>query len=721
MKAILIAEKSSLMKEIESVYKKYSSEVSFTIDFDCFAGHIIARKEPKEYEAKHPEWNGPWADISLPMIPEPWELKIANSTIYKRLTEKIKKGNYDFIINACDPDREGMAIFELFREKSGIKLPVKRFWTNDLTEKAIHDALLNLRDNNEPALKNLKDASLIRGEFDWLVGMNFTIGYSLQMKDTAKVGRVKTPTLAILVRREKEILNFKPVITYEVESEFENGLKSVYMGESKEPYKFTTKVEADTLINKLNSTATVKSFSNEVKKKKAPKLFKMSLAQTEGSKAFGYNAEEVLSIIQYLYEQKILSYPRTDCEFLSSEMVKSFPRMLKSVAKLDELAPFVNRITEADIQRVAKDSSYINDKKLAESGHSAIVPTENIPDLSILEERLAAFNKEHHTKLKWEQVKKMLTLVYKRFLGIFMPEHESILSEAVLDNNGYTFRGTGSRVTNLGYMELYTSKMNDNSIPELKENMVLSVAENKTVEKQTTKPNRFDDGSLIAVMENPAKYIDSTVLKSIIQEKNGIGTPATRAEIIKELINNEYVARKKKSKGKGDYLVPTAKGISLIDNLEGESIASVDMTGEWEQKLKEVEKGSMSASALRSEMNEYIKQTISGIQSKNYEGLTKNKPDSIGICPLCGKDVRKSKGRFFCMGFKEGCKYGFREDAIKKLTGKNITDSNVKEILETGKLKKQKGKSKDGKTYPCWFNVKFNPESGWVEFEMKFK
>lgn len=624
MKFLFIAEKKSLMDEIEAVYNKIFKSLPYEADFDCFAGHIIALKEPKEYTTTHPEWGKEWEEISLPMIPDTYELKVTRKDIYKRLTQKIKAGKYDYIVNACDADREGMAIFELFRKKSGFKEPVKRFWNNDLTDKGITLALKNLRDNEETALENLKKASILRGEFDWLIGMNFTIGYSLKLGGTAKVGRVQTPTLSILVQRERDILNFKPTVNYEVHSWLyigEESIDAVYINEEKKNEKFETQEEARQFIKRLPSDQLkVLEYTEQKKKRKAPKLFKMSVLQTEGSKAFGYTAEEVLSSIQFLYEQKILTYPRTDCEFLSSEMVRDFRKMLETVKGIPKLVNLVSSITNSDIERVAQDKSYINDDKLKESGHSAIVPTGQVLDSKDLESKLNVFNKDHKTMLSVPHINNMLLLVCKRFLGIFLPEQIILSQELILESKEGLFKATGSRVIQNGYMSLYKSNEQDKTFPKLEIGEMCTVIDYENRKKTTSVPTRFTDGSLIAVMENPARYLTNEAYKMILREKKGIGTPATRAEIIKSLINNGYVKRVKSTE-KSDYLQPTSQGISLIESLQKEDIVSVDITGEWEEKLKKIEMNELTESQVREEMNKFILNSIKHIQTGFFKPM----------------------------------------------------------------------------------------------------
>ncbi|MFI3211413.1 MAG: DNA topoisomerase, partial [Peptostreptococcaceae bacterium] len=405
-KYLLIAEKPSLMREIQQVYSKMS--MTDTIDFASFAGHVIGMKEPREYDNEL--WQSKkWSWEMLPMIPEKFEYKVSygKEQLYKEINKKLKATKYDYVINACDPDREAESIFWYFMEHAKCKLPVKRFWTNDLTEVSIKNALNNLRDSEEDFLRNLRTASRLRGQFDWLVGMNLTIASSLKLKSISKVGRVKTPTLKIIADRELEIKNFTPTTTYEVKGVFDaSGV--AYDGvfiEENTITKFKTKEDAMKILDALSKDCVVESIESKEESSQAPQLYSLSSLQTEASELYGFSAEQTKTSVQTLYEKKILSYPRTDNPYISSELAKEFGKMLSAVYEVKSLSKYKGTITKESMDKVSKNKRYVNDKKMAESGHYAIVPTGMKPNYSIM-------NKDEEL---------IFEMVAKRFLAIFMP------------------------------------------------------------------------------------------------------------------------------------------------------------------------------------------------------------------------------------------------------------------------------------------------------------
>lgn len=675
MKALLIAEKPSLMRDILAVYNTMA--MKDVIDFMAFAGHTMTLAQPGDYKA---QWGvKKWNWDMLPIVPDKFKCNISDGKekLYNDIKNKLNTGNYDYVINACDPDREGQAIFEYFIEHVGCKLPVKRFWTNDLTEKSIEKALSNLRDNHEPFLKNLTTASKLRGQFDWLVGMNLTVASSLQMKNTVKVGRVKTPTLKIIVDRELEITNFKPTNFYELEGIF-SGYNGVYFDKDG-IVRFSKKEDADNIINKLKKDSVVESIEKKMETNYAPQLYSLSSLQTDASKLFGYTAEETKTFVQSLYEKKILSYPRTDNPYISTELAKNFPKMLKAVYKVDGLNSYVKNIlsnTKAQTD-VAKNKRYVNDAKMAESGHYAIVPTGIEPDF---------------TKLSKNELN-IFSTVAKRFVAIFLPPMKIFKTTIVTNNNSYLFKTNGKTLIDEGYSVLYNYKTVDILLPELKKGDKVDLIETKLNEKVTTPPQRYTDGTLISVMENPVKFLLDEGLKTTIKENKGIGTTATRDNIIGELVSNGYIERKK-NKGKMEYIYATEKGISIIQNLKDKDISSIDLTGIWEENLGKIENGEMNSEEFRTLMINYVLKSINDIKSSNMstvfnqEGLK-----TIGKCPKCGRDVIESHKYYLCSSYKEDCDFIIG----KTFFGAKITNKDAEKILKGEHTRKMNFKFKNGK------------------------
>lgn len=678
-KALLIAEKPSLMRDIYNVYKNMKDIDD--IDFMAFSGHVMTLAEPGDYKE---EWGvKKWNWDMLPIIPNKFKCKVSNEkrNLFEQVKRKLETNKYDYLINACDPDREAQMIFEHVKEYLNCKLPTKRYWSNDTTEISIEHTLRNLRDNdNEPFFKNLTKASRLRGQLDWLIGMNLTVASSLKM-GTCKVGRVKTPTLKILVDRELEIKNFKPSTSYELEGIFDKYSGTYFDKDG--AVRLKNKTDFDEIIKNLSKESIIESIEKKVEKENAPLLYSLNSLQIDANKMFGYDANETLAFVQSLYEKKILSYPRTDNPYISSELAKKFPTMLKAVQSISELKEITdNVLKDKKVQlEVSKNKRYIDDKKMAESGHYAIIPTGVIPNFNSL------------TK---EEINIFIT-VCKRFLSIFLPPMKSFKTTIVTNSNNYKFKTTGKTLIDRGYTILYNKTFNNVTLPDdLKEGDKVNLMDVKFNEKITTPPPRFTDGSLVATMENPIKFLNDKNYKGTIKAHKGIGTTATRAGIIEELVKNGYI-EKKKGKGKTNYIYATDKGISIIENLDGKSITSVDLTAIWESRLDEVEKGKMEDYECYNMIKDYVLNSIDEIKSQNMKKIDNGNTSVsiIGKCPCCGKDVKEGKSYYLCSSYKNGCDFIIP----KQMFGAKITKTEVKKIL-AGKETKEfsfKNKTKEWK------------------------
>jgi len=467
-KALLIAEKPSLMREVMAVYNQFGHKDN--IVFKSFAGHTMTLKEPQDYKE---EWSGKWDFSVLPMIPDEFKYKPSKDKIdmFKNLRDEIKNGNYDYIINCCDPGREGEHIFYSFYDSIGCKLPVKRMWHKDLTEAELKRALDNLRDGNETSLKNMTTASKYRAYFDWLIGLNGTRAVSLISKRTIRVGRVMTPVLKIIVDRELELKNFIPKDFWEIEGDF-GEYKGIYFDDKNEnETKFLNKTKAEKLVKALGNEGKI---VNVEKKKETKSLQELS---NEANRVFGYTMAQTLQTAQSLYEKKILSYPRTDSAFLTTAIAKDFKKHLKSILSVPELKDKASEIISNTtvIQAVGKNKKYVDDSKVTD--HNAIIPTGVDVDLYKLTEK----------------EKNIFTLVCRRLLAIFLPPLVSNKTIITTDNNGHKFNTVGSVLVNIGYMELYNYKSNNNILPDVKRGDVLSFKGAKLIAKKTAPPARYND------------------------------------------------------------------------------------------------------------------------------------------------------------------------------------------------------------------------------------
>lgn len=691
-KALLIAEKPSLRREIEAVYKKHKSEIPYEITFMEQRGHLLTLKNPTELDDTLKKWD--WE--SLPIHPEEyggWQYKTINEKKtgkfltsqerYEAIGKALKSGEFDFVINAGDPDQEGELLIRIVLAGLKNTLPVKRYWTNALTEEKILDALKNLRDDDkEPELVHLLDAAYGRQHSDWRFGMNISRAATLKMGARCACGRVKTPILSIVCKREKEIANFVPSSCYGVKVVYSEGFEGQLFDEGAEEDSeekdeaqkglvwFDTEEEANELIKSLPSTAKVLKFESKREESYAPKLFKLASAQIAAGK-LGFNSAQTLDIIQSLYEKGYLSYPRTDCEYISSG--ENLKACLKSASSVPDLAPFVDKIDNPAIGKVLHTKKWVNDAKLKESGHSAIIPTEKKPDYSSLT----------------EEEQKIYKLVCRQFIAIFLPPLIQDKTKLIADIGGQTFKSSGKTLVDEGYTVIFNTKFKDMVVPEHEEGDELSVDSLETVTKTSVCPKRYTDAALNAACENPVKYTEDASLKGIMK-KLKIGTPATRANIIQELINKDQYLTVTKEK-KAEYIVPTPAGMIIYDNLKDCGICKVDMTGEWEEQLEAIRTGELSLKDFEISMKNDVASMVEEIKSLSVTALRGNR-EKICDCPSCGGDIFEGPKGFFCSNFKEkncgvgGYKFASiykeplnKDEMMALLEGKKITKTMVKD------------------------------------------
>lgn len=661
------------------------------ISFKSFIGHTMGLQMPGDYT---PEWSKRSMKI-LPMIPKKFVYVPTQDKqkVYKELKQEVMSGKYDYIINACDPGREGQHIFWSFYDATGCKLPVKRIWHADLTVEELSRALNNLLDENSPRLSNMKNASKLRAYFDWLVGMNYSSGFSLVANSNISAGRVMTPTLQIIVDRELEIQNFKSKPFFQVEGDFGQYTGQYY--EKENDGKFDTKKDATAFVKTLGDTGVVTFVEMKKQSKKAPQLFSLQTLQTEASKHFGYSMSETLAITQTLYEMKVVSYPRTDSAFLTSAIAKDFASMLKPLLSLSEIKDKVSDVMKdgATLSRIGSDKTYVDDKKVTD--HYAITPTKKAPNM-------ASFS---------DKQKNIYMLIAKRFLSIFLPPLVTNKTKIITTvDKKHDFVSTGSVLVSKGFSELYNYNPKDQNLPVVKKGDTMSVKNYSLLERKTTPPSRYTDGTLGTAMENAGKFVNKADLKAVLKESKGIGTPATRGSIVDKLTKKNMMGYRKKAIYATDY------GISLIQALNGHDVTSVEMTAEWEGKLRDVEDGKLTANQFYKEMVEYITQSTEEIKKMSLTvkgGEVKSKAGAvgevIGTCPACGGDVKVGNNFYMCEHYKKTCNFILG----KKFLDASITKTEMKKILSGKETKTLKLKGKKG---PFEAKLKYNSTKKEVEF-----
>lgn len=731
-KALLIAEKPSLMLEIRNVYKKHKNELPYEIDFLAQHGHTMEMLAPDEMDSSLKKWD--W--MTIPFYPEDYggykyKVKEDSKDIVKDIKDGINSGEYDFIIHAGDPDQEGELLVNLTLEHLKNRLPVKRFWSNDLTEGKVLAALKNLRDDNEPIMKQMLESARLRQHWDWIFGMNLSRAATLQMGETVNMGRVMTVLLSIVARREEEIKNFVPKTTYGIKVNYSKGFDGNHVAlynletDPTKPQRleyrqlwFETKEEADRVKSGLANQGVVYDVKVTHKKESAPKQFKLSTAQMVAGKG-GIDDATTLSTIQSLYENKYMSYPRTDCEFLSSN--EDFESILSGLASIPEFEKYVSRITTTDIQAVRNNKMYCNDKKLESSGHSALIPTENVPNLMELS--------------KTEQF--IYLMIARRFIAMFLPQQEKDIQEIIVNVNSTEgvakqFRSTNTVITNLGYAEIFKTQMKENgmntdedniSIPRVEKGEILDISNYETTETTTKPPKRFTSPDLIGVCENPVKYLNDMELKRLGKELS-IGTPATRSSIIEKLYTPQKSACKKSKgqygtgqlkkikEGKQEILVPSELGQKIYDYIKGMLITKVDMTAVWEEGQKAIREGTRDSSQIEPELQKDFEKMLNELKAKpalpkQYNSNKKGDNSTKYDCPLCGSKLRKFDWGMACSAHNKDDSNSCNYVLWKKQYGKTLTESQLKSLLDKGKTDKIKFHSqKTGKDYEAYLVLK---------------
>lgn len=695
-KALLIAEKSSLMRTIESVYNDNKDKIPFEIDFVAQRGHLVELLMPEEIDEELKEWS--WD--TLPFHPEEhggWKYKVKNEKRvnnyltaqerYENIKDAIDSGEYDFIINAGDPDQEGQLLIQLVLDKVGNTLPVKRFWTNDTTSKVVLNELLNLRNNEEDYFRNILDAAKARQFSDYRFGMNLSRAATLKMDGLAAIGRVKTPILNIVVQRENQIRNFKEETTYGVKLKYGDDLYAtlfVPSDNSSNPNKededediedkeeagivwFKTKKEAEDLIATLANKSKVEEFSTKETKQKPPKLFKMVTLQSAAGKAFGYETKKTDEIIQSLYEMKLLTYPRTDCEYVSTN--EDFLAIIESVKDHPELKEYAENITQEDVQRVKSSNRWANDKEVGKAGHTALIPTsKSMSDIELTKDQMNIY-----------------TLVARQFLSIFMKDLIQNKIEMITSNNGNMFKTTGKTLIDPGYTKIFDKVIKDKDVPTLEKGKDIDIKSKEVSTKKTTCPKRFTSFSLSLACDNPLKYLEDESLKRLGKSLE-IGTPASRTSIIQELIKKDKYMENVKN-GKRTEIKPTKAGEILIENLEGFDITKVDMTGMWEEELTKVRNGELDFEELNRRMILRVNDSIKQFQRTDMKAIPSTRTYSeLTDCPRCGGKIIEGPKVFFCSNNREkGCKVG----GFKNVYGAEITSSDFLKMLNGEKIEKE--------------------------------
>lgn len=689
---VCIAEKPSVAREIASIlgantkhdgyYEGNGYAVTYTF------GHLCTLLEPIDYK---PYWKS-WDLNNLPMLPDKFNTKVVdNAGIQKQFN--IIKGLFeraDVIINCGDAGQEGELIQRWVINQTDYKGEVQRLWISSLTSEAIKEGFANLKSSTE--YDNLYYAGYSRAIGDWLLGINATRLYTVKhggYKQVLSVGRVQTPTLAMVVERFKLIENFKPQPFWELQTKYRNTIFNCEEG------RFLKKEEGEAFANKVKEAEfEIVSITKKKGKEYAPKLFDLTGLQVYCNNKFGLSADDTLKIAQQLYEQKVITYPRVDTTFLPSDIYPKVPSILKQLTNYSALTqPLLGKT-------IKKSTKVFNDKKVTD--HHAIIPTGIQNNLS-----------HNHQRV--------YDIITKRFIAVFYDDCEVANTSVIGKAADVSFKTNGKVIVSKGWRVVFEALTNFDSAQspkrsdQKKETSILPPFEKgekgphepSFLEKETSPPKHYTEATLLRAMETAGKQVDNDEMRELMKE-NGIGRPSTRANIIETLFKRKYIERKKK------LLLPTPTGIQLIDTIQNKLLKSAELTGRWEKQLKDIEKGDYSAGLFIKNMKRMVDQLVYEVRSESHRAnisaehhtaktsekktkKTKSKTSSITSekCPKCTQgQIIKGFSAYGCSTFKSGCNFRLPFE----FSGKKISENQFIRLLQKGSTVNLKGfKTETGK------------------------
>ncbi len=597
-------------------------------------GHLCALLDPHEYNE---QWKG-WNLSSLPMVPLRFGIKVSEDKGVQKQFNTIKNliARADEVINCGDAGQEGELIQRWVYQKAGCKVPVKRLWISSLTEEAIREGFQKLKDQSE--YQRLYEAGMMRAIGDWLLGMNATRAYTLRFakgvgkdRQVLSIGRVQTPTLALIVKRQHEIENFVPRTYWELKTIYRDTTLSALLPVEEDDYAITSLEKGQALVDSIKDLPLE---ITSVEKKKgveyAPRLFDLTSLQVECNKKFGLSADDTLKIIQSLYEKHVTTYPRVDTTYLSDDIYPKVPATLQGIKDyFPQVTPLLP--LQADGKKGAgslpKSKKVFDNKKVTD--HHAIIPTGQRPDnLSELE-------------------RKVYNLVALRFIAAFYPDCEVSNTTVLAKAGDVDFKVTGRQILKMGWREVFAKEKQEDESQEEQKSLPAFVKgesgphEPQLQEKTTTPPKYYTEATLLRAMETAGKTVEDEELRDAMKE-NGIGRPSTRAAIIEKLFQRKYIVREKKN------IHATPLGINLIQTIISPLLKSAELTGLWEKKLREIERGTFTAQQFLDELKQMTSEVVRDV-----------KADKAGMrCPVCGKGtIIRGKTRYGCSRWREGCTY----------------------------------------------------------------
>lgn len=604
-------------------------------------GHLCALLDPQEYTE---QWKA-WSLSSLPMIPSRFSIKVhGDEGVHKQFNIiKTLINQADEVINCGDAGQEGELIQRWVYQQAGCKCPVKRLWVNSLTEEAIRDGFQQLKDQSE--YQHLYEAGMMRAIGDWLLGMNATRAYTIRYargtgrdRQVLSVGRVQTPTLALVVKRQTEIEHFVPRTYWELKTTYRDTLFSAQIPVEEGEYAITSLEQGEALVDSIKDVPlTITSVDKKKALEYAPKLYDLTSLQVDCNKKFSFSADQTLQLIQSLYEKRVTTYPRVDTTYLSDDLYPKVPNTLAGIKDyFPQVAPLLNLKADGkkSAQSLPKSKKVFDNKKVTD--HHAIIPTGQRPEGLTADE------------------KKVYDLVALHFIAAFYPECEVSNTTVMAKAADIDFRVTGREVLKPGWRVVFGKEEPDTpESPESQENQESAKSLPSFVsgeagphvpqlkEKTTTPPKYYTEATLLRAMETAGKTVDNEELREAMKE-NGIGRPSTRAAIIEKLYQRKYIQHQGKS------LRATDIGIDLIHTIISPLLKSAELTGLWEKKLREIERGEYTAQQFLDELKEMTTGVVKDVKS-NKAGM---------LCPVCRQGlIIRGNTRYGCSRWREGCTY----------------------------------------------------------------
>ena len=711
-KTLVIAEKPSVGRDVAKVLTgPFGKQEGFLEGpehvITWAVGHLVQLAEPDEYDDRFKKWR--MAD--LPIVPDRFKLVIRDERSKKQMNvikRQLSRDDVTSVVNACDAGREGELIFAYLYEKAGSRKPVKRLWLNSMTREAIKQAFGALREASE--LASLEAAARSRSEADWIVGMNATRAATIRLRSAfdgaVSLGRVQTPTLAILARREQEIRDFVPEAYWVVDATFDP--VSEPAGRSYEGRyhaganpRLKTAEEASAVVAACQGqVGEITKLAKSEQKQRPPLLYDLTRLQSDASSRYGFTLRRTLAAAQRLYEEHTsLTYPRTSSRYLPSDMIGEIKPIAQLVGERAEYAEGARYVLGLDVLPLGR---VINNEKVTD--HHAIIPTRA---------------DRHPVEKMSEDDRRIYDLVVRRFLAVFHPEavFENTRVETTVAE--HVFRTRGKRILVPGWRAVYGETADDEErgeedegreqqLPRLEQGEAAEVREVASQEKETQPPRRYSDGSLVTVMETAGKLVDDEELREAMKE-SGIGTPATRAAIIERLIQVGYVERDARA------LVVTEKGMNVIRLLGEHALTSPDLTGEWEHRLAKIEAGQDSREAFMGDIVRFTESTVGELDTK-LKGVRIPRAN-LGPCPVCGHDIIENRKGYSCWSRDDpGCGFVI----WKSKAGKQLPVSVARELIKTGRTAQPvtgfKGRS--GRSFRARLALQQTDEGKWrVEFD----